>query len=199
MNFEEVSEQLGCVVTSEAQAKAIVVKYAEALKKVNSLGLQLSSDTIRPHQSAPYLETIVSQWNKAFNKFGLNYGLQIREFNNVTTFVFCDYSTNTMLSGKSILDVLNPSILIRICNGASKGEHDKNTARSKQVYGVMKRKDFAGDPLNHPDYLGEKVYRGKVSGNYLTDNNGKRHAINSRYVTGFKLFDSVEKMKEFKF
>jgi len=76
---------------------------------------------------------------------------------------------------------------------------DKKDLHNRKGYGVMKRKDFAGTPLKWPEYLGEYIYRGEVKGNCLIDETGKRHALNSKYVTGFKFFKNELLMKQFNF
>lgn len=185
----KVSEQ-------EVQEYQDAQREIKAIKYLNSLNLKLLDDEIARGTTAPYLESVVDSWNQFFIKYSLDYKMEIHEFNGDTSFVFIDYSKSTMLKGTSILNLFSPCQLVQLALTIYQAYNAK-TGKSLTGYGVMNRKEFAGNPLKQPEYIGIKRYWGKVKGDYLIDQQGTRHSLSSRYVILFKHFDKEQDMQAY--
>ncbi|KRN10792.1 hypothetical protein [Liquorilactobacillus mali] len=46
--------------------------------------------------------------------------------------------------------------------------------------------------MNDQSLLVQKIFEGKVKGNWLTDENGKRHKIDANQVVSFKFYETKE-------
>lgn len=180
----------------EVQEYQEAMREVKAIKYLNSLNLEAPDDEVAKGTTAPYLESVIDNWNQFFIKYSLDYKMEMHEFNLDTYFVFIDYSKGTMLKGTSILNMFSPYQLVQLALSIYQA-YNKKTGKDLTGYGVMKRKEFAGNPLKQPDYIGIKCYWGKVQGGYLIDRKGTRHALNSNYVILFKHFDSEKDMQAY--
>lgn len=180
----------------ELQEYKEAMREVKAIKYLNSLNLKTPDEEVPFGTTAPWLESVVNNWNQFFIKYSLDYKMEVHEFKGETSFVLIDYSKGTMLTGTSILDMFGSCQLVQI---AINIYHAYNAKTGKHLtgYGYIERQEFAGNPLKQPEYIGTKSYWGKVQGGYLVDQQGKRHSLSSKYVVLFNYFEDEKGLQEY--
>ena len=169
----------------------------EEVKFFLKRGLELSGKATPARFAWIDCKKEIEDWNAYFKKVGMNYSMISREGTDFYIIVLLDFEHSKMYQGKTFEDVLS-DVEMSLYKEAL--EHEKQLQKDntpRKGYGIMRRKDFAGNFMKNPEYLGERTYIGKVTNDLLIDTKGKRHSLGSRYVTFFKFFSTREQMKTY--
>lgn len=197
--YEELKQKTGIKVANDREFSLLKLAYETSndyipIKFFLQRGLKLS-DRMTPMRFAWIdCKEEIEAWNNYFKKVGINYSMMSREGNDFYIVVLLDFEHSKMYQGKTIMDVLE-EVLMPLYKEAF--EHEKQLQKDsapRKGYGIMRRKDFSGNFMKNPEYIGEHTYVGKVTNNVLIDAKGKRHNLDSRYVIFFKFFNTKEQL-----
>ena len=169
----------------------------EEVKFFLKRGLELSGKATPARFAWIDCKKEIEAWNAYFKKVGMNYSMISREGTDFYIIVLLDFEHSKMYQGKTFEDVLC-DIEMPLYKEAL--EHEKQLQKDntpRKGYGIIRRKEFAGNFMKDPEYIGEHTYVGKVTNNLLVDTKGKRHNLDSNYVTFFKFFSTREQMKNY--
>lgn len=170
----------------------------EEVKFFLKRGLELSGKATPARFAWIDCKKEIESWNAYFKKIGMNYYMMSREGTDFYIIVLLDFEHSKMYQGKTFEDVLSDDVAMSLYNEAL--EHEKQLKKDnapRKGYGIIRRKDFSGSFMKSPEYMGEHTYMGKVTNNILVDTKGKRHNLDSRYVTFFKFFSTGEQLQTY--
>ncbi|MFT9003094.1 MAG: hypothetical protein ABF991_00120 [Liquorilactobacillus hordei] len=104
--------------------------------------------------------------------------------------------------GSHIADLLTPEewedVLKDIREKEKAEQIKKEKIKNRTGFGSLEVNQFLGDWSNisslneRPEFAGTKIFEGKVKGNWLTDEDGKRHKIDANQVVRFKFYETKE-------
>lgn len=83
-----------------------------------------------------------------------------------------------------------------------KEKREKEKLRNRRGFGIIIINQFLGDWSNinsinnRPEFTGTKEFNGKVKGNWLIDEAGKRHKIDGNQVVKFKFYENEDDYKK---
>ena len=200
--YEELEQKTGIKVANDQEFNLLKVAYKTSSNYIPirfflDRGLELSGKATSARFAWIDCEKEIGAWNAYFKKVGMDYSMMSREGTDFYVIVLLDFEHSKMYQGKTFEDVLSD---VEMSLYKEAFEHEKQVQKDnvpRKGYGIMRRKDFAGSFMKNPEYLGEHIYMGKVTNNFLIDTKGKRHNLNSNYVTFFKLFSTREQMQTY--
>lgn len=200
--YEELEHKTGINVANDRDFNLIKLAYETSsdyipIRFFLHRGLELAGKATPARFAWIDCQKEIEAWNAYFKKVGMNYSMMSREGTDFYVIVLLDFEHSKMYQGKTFDDVLS-GVEMPLYKEAF--EHEKQLQKGstpRKGYGIIRRKEFAGNFMKNPDYIGERTYVGKVTNDLLVDTKGKRHNLNSRYVTSFKFFSTREQMQTY--